>query len=229
MRSTFPLLLLLLLLAEPLPAQQAPIAELLSIPFVESYQPDVAVSGNVIVGVMSAGAAAGIVDKAIIVRADGAAEHTTLCLRAASRDGIYTSKNLYALPAGVEGVVVLPYPSTRDDVVRKYADDEVALAATSGTCDAGSTDFYPVTGSQEQLASEVVVYVNSFGATDVLYEIDDEPIACQYIDEGRRTTFDFICHLDGIPSGAATAVTIIRERFGREQPAVKFQLIGAAR
>jgi hypothetical protein len=227
MRSLLPLLLLPL--AQPLTAQQAAIAELLSTPFGESYQPDVAVSGNVIVGVMTAGAAAGIVDNAIIVHADGAAEHATLCLRAASRDGIYTSKNLYALPAGVEGVVVLPYPSTQEDVVRQYADDEIALAATSGNCDEGTTEFYLVTGSQAQAATEVVVYVNSFGATDVLYHIDDEPSSCQYIDEGRRTTYDFICHLDGIPSGAATAVTIIRERFGREQPAVTFQLIGAAR
>jgi hypothetical protein len=229
MRSLF-LAILLLPLAGLAAAQQAPLAKLLSDPFVESYDPDVAVSGNVIVGVMTPAAASGIVDKAITVRVGEAEDGANLCLRAASRDGIYTSKNLYALPAelGAEGVVTLPYPSTKRDLVREYGEGEMALTATQGNCDAGSADFYLPIGSKPQDASGVVVYVNSFGATDVFYEIDDKPVPCAYIDEGRRTTYDFVCRLDAIPTEVATTVKILRERFGREQPAVELRLVGTA-
>ena len=73
------------------------------------------------------------------------------------------------------------------------------------------------------------MYLNSFGATDVFVEINEEIEACEYISEGRRTTFDFICPLEISAGSGAVPITIIRERFGREQPSVSLTVIGATR
>ena len=84
-----------------------------------------------------------------------------------------------------------------------------------------------MSATSEAAPSELVIYLNSFGATDVYYETDSDPRDCEYISEGRRTTYDFICRLDSIAAGEALPVTILRERFGREQPAVEITIVGS--
>jgi hypothetical protein len=214
--------ILALLLSASVAAETPVSAKLVSDPFLESYQPEVSVSGNVIVGVMALSAASAILDNQIAVRSTAEAPGGEICLRVASRDGIYTSRNIYSLPKGVSGPVILPYQSTHRDVVKSYGDDEIALAATSGDCDSGSSDFFLLA------AGDVVIYLNSFGATDVFYELDAEINPCEYITEGRRTTYDHICRLGAIDVGKSVPVTIIRERFGREQPSIDITIVGAA-
>ncbi len=210
-------------------AAQGPLsAELVSDPFVESYQPEVSVSGNVIVGVMTATAAAAMLNDEITVHSDGAGGKN-VCLRVASRDGIYTSRNVYSLPEAATGSVLLPYRSKLADVVRTYGADEIAMAATAGDCDAGSADYYLLSAAGETGSSDFVIYLNSFGATDVFYQLDADAQACEYLSEGRRTTFDFICRLGTVAEGDVVPVTIIRERFGRELPAIEMKIIGAGR
>jgi hypothetical protein len=148
-----------------------------------------------------------------------------ICLRVASRDGIYTSKNVYSGPAHSSGPVLLPYKSTLLDVVSGYGDDEIALAATTGECDSGSADYWLLSSAKQTQPADVAIYLNSFGATDVFYQLDDTVEACDYLSKGRRTTFDFICRLGPIESHADVPVTIIRERFGREQPAVELRIL----
>jgi len=220
--------ILALLFATTAGAEEPATAELVSDPFLESYQPEVSVSGNVIVGVMTSAASAAIAADRIAVAAAGEAGGT-VCLRAASRDGIYTSRNVYALPATAAGDVRLPYRSRLADVVGGYADDEIALAATAGDCDSGSADYYLLSSTDDDAPSDVVIYLNSFGATDVFFAIGDGDVEpCDYISEGRRTTFDFICRLGDVDTGAGLPVTIIRERFGREQPPVELRIVGNA-
>ena len=207
---------------------QAPVsAELVSDPFLESYQPEVSVSGNVIVGVMAVSAAAAILDNQVAIQSTRDAADSRICLRVASRDGIYTSRNIYALPGGAKGTVLLPYQSKLKDVVKSYGTDEIALAATSGDCESGSSNFYLLSAGDAEDASDVVIYLNSFGATDVFYELDADVKECEYISEGRRTTYDYICRLGSIGAGRSVPVTIIRERFGREQPSIDITINGA--
>lgn len=210
----------LLVLLPVAKAQQPVSADLLSDPFLESYQPEVSVSGNVIVGVMTTSAAAALAADAISVTS---AAGSRLCLRVASRDGIYTSRNAYSIPADASGAAKLPYASRLSDVVSAFGPDEVAAAATDGDCDNSSNHYYLVAGAQPGAA---VIYVNSFGATDVFTDIDGNIEACEFISEGRRTTYDFACRLGEISSDNAIPVTIIRERFGREQPAVELTILG---
>lgn len=202
-------------------------AELVSDPFVESYEPEVSVSGNVIVGIMTTAVARAIANDQIAVSAIAESGGQQLCLKAASRDGIYTSRNVYAVPNGATGSVRLPYRSKLASIVRDYGEHEIALSATVGECDSGASDYY-LLGSEEAGEMEsAVIYLNSFGATDVFVEINDAIEPCEYISEGRRTTFDFICPLEVSAGDGAVPVTIIRERFGREQPSISLRLIGA--
>jgi hypothetical protein len=208
-------------------AQDTVSAELVSDPFVESYEPEVSVSGNVVVGIMTTAAAAAIARDQIAVNATAATSGQRVCLKAASRDGIYTSRNVYALP-GKAGNVHLPYRSKLGDIVTGYGKHEIALSATVGDCDSGASDYFLLGSASGDDTGSALMYLNSFGATDVFVEIDNEIVTCDYISEGRRTTFDFICPLDLGAGADAVPVTIIRERFGREQPAVSLTVIGAA-
>lgn len=208
-------------------AQDTVSAELVSDPFVENYEPEVSVSGNVVVGIMTTAAAAAITSDQVAVSASAEASGQHICLKAASRDGIYTSRNVYAVPDGAAGNVRLPYRSKLADVVRDYGEHEVALSATVGDCDSGASDYVLLGSTSTGESDAAVMYLNSFGATDVFVEIDGEIEPCEYISEGRRTTFDFICTLNVSAGDGAVAITIIRERFGREQPSIALRLIGA--
>jgi len=212
-------------------AQDTVSAELVSDPFVESYEPEVSVSGNVVVGIMTTAVALAIAlaiaNDQIAINATTESGGQRLCLKAASRDGIYTSRNIYAVPDGAAGNVRLPYRSNLASVVRDYGEHEIALSATAGDCDSGASDYYLLGSSATGEADSAVMYLNSFGATDVFVEINDAVEPCEYISEGRRTTFDFICSLNVSAGDGALPITIIRERFGREQPSISLRLIGA--
>ena len=92
------LTLLPALFLAPHAVAQQPTATLVSDPFVESYQPEVSVSGSVIVAVMTRAAALAISRDMLTINAVTGDEPKRVCLRAASRDGIYTSRNVYQLP-----------------------------------------------------------------------------------------------------------------------------------
>ena len=219
-------ILVLLYWMMPALAQQAPTAALVSDPLVESYQPEVAVSGNVIVGVMSAAAGSALARDRVGVLVSSTAGGTSVCLRAASRDGIYASRNLYTLPADTTGTIRLPYRSAMTDVVGAYSADEIALVAHPGDCETTPGDYLLVSEAGETGTVDAVIYLNSFGATDVFIQRDQEVRDCEYISEGRRTTFDFICRPGKVEPGVRYPLMILRERFGREQPPVELTIIG---
>lgn len=220
---------LLVCLSAVATAQEPVSAVLVSDPFEESYEPEVSVSGNVVVGIMTTAVALAIARDQVAVSAASDAGGKQLCLKAASRDGIYTSRNVYAVPEGAAGAVRLPYLSKLSDVVRDYGEHDIALTATAGDCDSGEADYFLLGSTTDKGESTAVMYVNSFGATDVFVEIGDAIETCEYISEGRRTTFDHICPLAVRAGDGAVDVTIIRERFGREQPSVSLRLVGATK
>ena len=193
-------------------------------PLLETYQPEVSVSGNVVVGVMSASLANSILSNEISARSS-VTSSDELCLRVASRDGIYTSKNTYTLPESPGGAVHLPYETKLDHVIEEYGMDEIVMAATVGDCDSGSAAYLLLAAVNDDTPSDVAIYVNSFGATDVFFEAGSDAEPCEYISEGRRTTYDFICRIGQIAGDRNQDVTIIRERFGREQPAVELTIV----
>jgi hypothetical protein len=216
------------LLAPAARAAEPVSAELLSKPFNENYQPEVEVSGNVIVGIMTAAAAGALAQDLLGVRVLEAAQTTDLCLRATTSDGIYSSRNHYRLPAERTGAVHLPYASSKREILGGYAEAEVAIAANVGDCDSSSSSYYVVGSLDTTQPAATVIYLNSFGATDVFLSLDGSeqpPQACEHISEGRRTTYDFYCTLMPADNSSVT-VSIIRERFGREQPGVQFSIIG---
>lgn len=207
-------------------AAQEPIsADLLNEPLFESVQPEVGVSGQVIVGVMTPAAGAAILKDEIAVH-PAAAPGQELCLRVASRDGIYTSRNTYGLPDEDRRPVLLPYSSEHLDFLKSYRSEEIAMTATLGNCDADGSRYLVVRGMNEPDNASVDVFLNSFGATDVFFQLGEEVERCEYLSEGRRTTFDYVCRVGAIRGSENVPVTIMRERFGREQPAIEISIAG---
>jgi hypothetical protein len=202
--------------------------------FVEIYQPDVGVSGNVVAGVMWASAAAALSTDALTIAPRGGVSGGVLCLRAVSRDGIYSSRNEYRLPEAPAGArVQIPYRTRHRDHLGEAGPTGLAIAATQGPCAETAEAYYLAAGPATSPDDRVQIQVNSFGATDVLLSIreDDawsEPTVCDYLAEGRRTTFDHVCHVEParVRAGDLT-LRILRERYGREQPPVELRLIGS--
>jgi hypothetical protein len=202
----------------------------------ERYQPEVAVSGSVIVGVMGAAAVTDLAGDRLTVRAPADLENRRVCLRVTSRDGVYSSENRYELPAtGLPGDVALPYASQHEKVIRSFSGTEVAMTASAGECDDAEAG-YLVVGAPKS-TGDVTIFVNSFEATDVYWSIDspktegegtDEANDCQEITEGRRTTFDFHCRVPRPADLDPFTVRIERERFGRPQPEVAVRILGTS-
>ena len=122
--------------------------------------------------------------------------------------------------------------SNHEEQLKSYLkDDKIALAATAGDCDSGSSDlFFVLSAGNQTEPSEVVIYLNSFGATDVFYRA-----RCRR--QSRASTFRKVGAQRMTISVGWTrlrmanryfVVTIIRERFGREQPSIVITIVGAA-
>lgn len=223
------LTVVLLLFGTTVRAAEPISAELLNDPFLETYQPEVQVSGNVVVGVMSGTAQAALLSDRLQVGVGDELAGTEICLRTTSNDGIYSSRNLYRLPEQGDRAH-LPYASGMGDVLNAFAAGELAVSISQGSCESVSGEAFLVAGSLDDGNPQpVTVYLNGFGATDVFFALgeSEQLTACEYIEEGRRTTYDFFCTI-GEVTGTGS-VTIVRERFGREQPEIRFELIGLAR
>ena len=190
----------------------------------ELVQDDVDVSGNVVVGVMTHSAMSAVAQGALIVQSLQGAEQD-VCLSAFSRNGIYFSKNEFSLPDA--RLISLPYTSSKQDPLYTYEHTELAFAAQTGECDSNSGTYLVVTGDA-QLEEPIYLYVNSFGATDVFLNLaDDESIVytCDFIVEGRRTTFDYSCRIDAKHVNGATDFVLGRERFGRAMPDIELVIV----
>jgi hypothetical protein len=206
--------------------------------FIETHDPEVKVSGNVIVGVMVEDADRGLNANRLGFSL-GKPGKQSLCLRVTSRDGAYLSINGYTLTATNPALVALPYLTTRQDVIEQYTNepDALAIVASPGSCN----DFTPgayflpamLDREQEMLSGgRLSIYVNGFDATDVYYRIAGSGAGefsdCSYIDEGRHTAFNFRCDIDpgDLPAAGPAEIEIERERYGREiEPVLAIRLL----
>jgi hypothetical protein len=209
------------------------VAELDGDSFVETYSPEVSVSGAVIVGVASSKALAGSVTRSLSVVSRPDISERTICLTMVSRDGAYYSRSVFTMdrPENSGGQPVwLPYDRSRKgDILEGYDAPDIAMLATPGDCKSATTNYYIVDSREPTEPEFVRIYVNSFGATDVYYRNGEagEPEACTFIDTGQRTSFDYWCELDWEAVDAAPQVEILRERFGRELPTVHLNVLTA--
>jgi hypothetical protein len=197
-------------------------------PFHETESVDVKVSGSVVVGVASINAVGGKAVQSLQLLNKPTPPNRLVCLTLQSRDGVYYSRNTFELPAESEDkAVALPYDrSSRLGTLAKYGREDLAIRASAGPCERSANEYYVLDASAERPAELIRVFVNSFGATDVFHASGSagKPVACKPIGAGRRTSFDYWCDIPWPPGGEPFDVRILRERFGRDMPAVSLKL-----
>ena len=202
--------------------------------FNEKIRAEVDVSGNVVVGVAGISAIAALAEDSAGVGFPRELAGSEVCLRVLSRDGVYFSESEYKIPAEAAGQpVVLVYGEAPDDEIPgSYDAQDIAFATSPGACNVRPESYLVLRAGGGELGDDVRLYLNSFGATDVFVNVknsEDPAISCAYIDEGRRTTFDFWCDVPTKKLGnLPTTLEIERERFGRAQPTVEVRLLGAS-
>jgi hypothetical protein len=205
--------------------------------FHEVHEPEVNVSGNVIVGVMTASVARAVLDNALGVR-NPALDGANVCLRVTSRDGAYRSENEYRVSAPADAPVQLPYRSGMKRILTEYAQrpGAIAVSVTRGSCaQSGSANFLVPSQLGRQGAAlktgDITLLINGFDATDVYYHVTGMPPTelrdCRYIEEGRRTAFNFICEIPAAllaAAGPPLRMEIVREVYGRELEPLEVEL-----
>lgn len=204
--------------------------------FHEVHEPEVNVSGNVIVGVMTASVAGAVLDNTLGVR-NPAVEGAKVCLRVTSRDGAYRSENEYRVSAPADAPVQLPYQSSMKPVLTEYTQQPGAMAVsvTRGSCAQSASPHFLVPSQLDRQRAvlrtgDVLLLINGFDATDVYYHVNGTPPNelhdCRYIEEGRRTAFNFICEMptDLLAAGPPLRMEIVREVYGRELEPLEIEL-----
>jgi hypothetical protein len=202
--------------------------------FFETEQVDVAVSGSVVVGVSTTNVLGGNAVRNLQLVHVPAPVGGQVCLTMLSRDGIYHSRNTFSLPKeSIGNVVRIPYDKTkRQSRLDAYGPQDLAARVTNGNCTQNTNEYFVLDSAGPKAADTIRIFVNSFGATDVFYRTgkDGQDKPCTQIVEGRRTSYDYWCDIPW-PRGTAErhVVEIVRERFGREMPAVSLTLHAKAR
>jgi hypothetical protein len=205
--------------------------------FHEVHEPEVNVSGNIIVGVMSTTALEGLRKDTIGIQALDI-DTDTVCLRVTSRDGSYLSQNEYTVDVSKPSVVNLPYHTGMPDIIRHYTTDmgTIAVTATTGPCARAATAAYylPTRLDRDKGTLDtgnVSIYINGFDATDVFFQFtdgdDDEFFDCEYIEEGRHTAYNFSCQVpsERLSASSTRTLEISREVYGRELEPVSIKLL----
>jgi hypothetical protein len=228
-----------LLLQLPLALAGGITAELDGGELLETHDPEVKVSGNVIVGVMVSGTRQGLLKGQLGIQSPNAGD-MAVCLKVTSRDGAYMSENTYRakVPESNPDPVYLPYQSNLSAIVERYAREQgdLAMTATDGNCEQTTTAKYflpaPLDSKGESMESgDLLIFINGFDATDVYYRIigsdTEAPTDCDYIEEGKHTAYNFSCtiELDGSQSSGPMKVEISREVYGRELDPVTINLL----
>ena len=137
---------------------------------------------------------------------------------------MYWASNEYILPdnASAGELVLLPYDKSRRlSFLKKFDHSQIAVKVIKGGCaSSGGSAYLVVRQGGQKLPSEVRLYVNSLGATDVHASFSGEtPRPCRAV-KGRRTFFDHECELEWPRDKLNTEAEVVveREMHGRKLP-----------
>ncbi|MEA2081105.1 MAG: hypothetical protein U9P00_14900 [Pseudomonadota bacterium] len=195
--------------------------------FHEVHEPEVNVSGNVVVGVMSTSAGDALREDSLGIQSSETGDKK-ICLKVTSRDGAYMSQNEYLVNVTALTPIYLPYQSDMKKIIGGYEQQgAIAVSATIGDCEhsAKAAFYLPAKldkGNAKLNTGNLSIYINGFDATDVFYHIagsdSDQLIDCNYIEEGRHTAYNFSCEITGeqLDEPGPLEIKILREVYGRE-------------
>lgn len=197
--------------------------------FQESHNPEVSVSGHVVVGLMATSAVEGLQQRRLLVAAASLDEGNSICLKVSSRDGAYLVDGLYAMPAGQSSQVELPFPTENPRLLEGFSVDDIAVTASVGSCRDNERQ-YLLPHAAGSLPQHYQMAINGFNATDVFYEVKSADGAmtegeCAPVIDGRHTAYDFSCAFS-LPLGQPPfGLSVFRELYGRELPTVTLELL----
>lgn len=211
---------------------QTPVAQLKHRPFNEHFQDEAPVSGRVVAGALISGVSA---TNAMNLLPPVSAAGSSVCIQVMSRDGRYWSENTFELPERFDtGAVGLEYPSRHEDFLNGLDFGELAILGTAGECDTADRHILFLASARAAGgdAPGIDVLVNS-GRADTYITVSNRPgerrpHRCRKIEQGRRTGFDTICHIDLqalAPVSERLEVRILRRRYERMLPPTEFTFL----
>lgn len=211
---------------------QTPVAQLKHRPFNERFQDEAPVSGRVVAGALISGIPAA---NGMNLLPPVSAAGSSVCVQVMSRDGRYWSENTFELPERIDTAAVdLEYPSRHGDYLNGLDFGELAILGTAGECATADkhTLFLASTKATGGEAPGIDVLVNS-GRADTYIGVSSHPEQrrprrCRRIEQGRRTGFDTICHIDVktlTPAPERLEVRILRRRYERMLPPTEFTFL----
>lgn len=196
--------------------------------FSEHYSSDVEVSGNVLVGILIESSQA---NSRFFVKSSS--DTNLFCLRVSSIDGTYFSENEYLLEevehkVNAQGLVEVEYPTQFKSILTGFADEELSLLASEGSCGDRAKAYLMATKDLVEDDDKLLFLISS-GRSQVFMRLKSDASnfmpRCKRIETGKRTTYDTICETDlSLFKQNTYSAEIIRRKNGRKLEDIEFDL-----
>ncbi|MGO7000461.1 hypothetical protein [Rhizobium leguminosarum] len=195
----------------------------------ESFDPTAAVSGGVVVG-LRIGEATGklVVDNVQVV----GASQSTVCVRAVTRDGRFSSNNKYVVQGASRAarLRLLPITTHYSKILSDYDSSDYALkvfAAAGNDCLPKDALNLPQIVPDASSRDVLTLLINSSSRRVSLEDVPGAPAArCNPISAGARIAFDHECRLDiaKLPSGPVKLTVDLDDGFAVEREDIRVAL-----
>jgi len=179
-------------------------------PFDEALLPTANISGEIVAGVLEHRQPSARLSVQAYIPGPWAGQ--TVCLRAVSVDGFYTSENAYEVPTLWEGgFAVLPYPTEHEDYLLGLERHGFGMRVTRGSCASPPTEFTVTVWNAEE-PTAIQLLVNPLEAEAVFAYFGDTitPVRCTDIDLPGKSAFHVACDLAIVAENGAVNMQILR-------------------
>ena len=212
----------------------------------EHYSQEVPVSGNVIAGIelYSENNPEQSFSSTIHLPQNIQEENNYLCFQLLSKDGTYTSQNIYLIPKTTNSPTQKEKtqfsadfsPSEHLDFLNEKSNNNaIATKISIGECQKSTEETYlPALKASTSNSTHLRIYIDSLGATDVkmaarnqINKSQRNMATCQPAKGSRLTGFDYTCTLPITTplNGSIWDLFIARFKYTRKLDTVKIQVV----
>jgi hypothetical protein len=210
-------------------AQDGANVTLQSSPLNEEYREAAQISGSVVMGLTSGGAAA-IERPSLHAYVPAAWAGQTICVSISSADGLYDASNDYRVPENWTGSTVsLAYPTSYAELLSNTTQFSIAVNVQEGACGSkvsGSGTVAYWNSIPAEAPTELGLMLNSFRADTVVIYVGEGPaavaITCDEPDLPILAAFDRRCAIpaEALATSGMTKFNIFRIRSAEAEPPV---------